>query len=111
VAKRIINLTMPVILEEIDSILESEPYCSQIYLLPLAELRQALIIYTLSNVHCRIREIDRADEDIVSFRSSPSALEEHLQVEAVILQGIQYLLYEAEKLPSLPLSQSSILCA
>ncbi len=110
-AKSIINLTMPVILEEIDSILESEPYCTQIYLLPLAELRQMLVVYALSNVRCRIREIDRTDKDIISFRSSPSALEEHLQVEAVILQGIQYLLYEAEKLPSLPLSQSSVLCA
>jgi hypothetical protein len=101
---------MPVILEEIDYILESEPYRSQIYLLPLEKLRQYLVVYALSNVRCRVREIDKSNKTTIPFRSSPSALEEHLQVEAVILQGVQYLLYE-EKLSLRPVSQNSMLCA
>lgn len=106
-SKAIVNVTMPIILEEIDNVLESEPYCSQRYLISLNHLRQDLITYTLSRVRSRIRLIESGEQLSIPFSASPSALEEHLKVETVVRQGIQYLLYEAEKMSQIGFQPSS----
>ncbi|MBD3885678.1 hypothetical protein IFO70_28610 [Phormidium tenue FACHB-886] len=89
-SKMLMNLTMPIILEEIENVLESEPYYSQ-YQIAIPDLRQKLLSYTLNHVRRRYRSIDQSEQTVAVLRSNPSSLEEHLQVEAVVRQGIQQL--------------------
>ncbi|NJO40010.1 MAG: hypothetical protein HC865_04850 [Cyanobacteria bacterium RU_5_0] len=92
-AKTMVNLTVPVIIEEIENVLETEPYCSCQQAFEKMDLRQELIGYTLSRVRSRYRMIDEGDKPSSFFNSLPTTLEERLQIEAVVRQGIQHLLH------------------
>jgi hypothetical protein len=90
-SKVLMNLTMPIIIEEIDIVLESAPYYSQHQIFSIPDLRQKLVSYTLNHVRSRYRHIDQDEQTVADLRSNPSSLEEHLQIEAVVRQGIQQL--------------------
>lgn len=107
-SKMLMNLTMPIILEEIENVLESEP-CYLQYQIAVPDLRQKLLSYTLNHVRKRYRSIDQSEQTVTILRSNPSSLEEHLQVEAVVRQGIQQFvqridLSERAATPSAPIT-------
>jgi hypothetical protein len=89
-SKILINSTLQVILEEIDLALESDVYCSQDYLISIPDLRQSLVFYAMSRVHCRYRTVQEGGSN------APSSLEERLRVETVVRQGIQALAYKTD---------------
>jgi hypothetical protein len=100
-SKVLMNLTMPIILEEIDIVLESAPYYSQHQIFSIPDLRQKLVSYTLNHVRSRYRHIDENEQTIAALRSNPSSLEEHLQIEVVVRQGIQQLGQRVKHMPEM----------
>ncbi|QYO62251.1 hypothetical protein [Leptolyngbya sp. 7M] len=90
--KTIMNLTLPAILEEIDHVLEEEPYRDYQPLLRSMEMRQELIAYTLSRVHSRYRVIEGHERLTAAVRSLSLTSEERLNIEKVVRQGVYDLL-------------------
>lgn len=106
-SKILMNLTLPIIVEEINNVLATETYYSQYRIFSVPDLRQKLISYTLNHVRTRYREIDRTVQSEQKLRSQPSSLEEHLQIEAVVREGIQQLVRKIEDKSIAPLSSAS----
>jgi hypothetical protein len=86
-SKIMINLTMLVILEEVDNVLALDEICAEYGGVDFDDLRQNLISYTAKRVRSRFRPIPAAER----WQGQPTALEEHLNVEQIVLEGVQHL--------------------
>jgi Late competence development protein ComFB len=84
--KTIVNLTMPVIVEEIENILDSYQHHPYQEAFKIPDLYQELMAYVLSRVRSRYAV---ADEGLAN-RSRLVPLEEKLHIESVIYDGIQH---------------------
>ena len=90
-AQKIINLTLPVVIQEIEDIFDGcfyHPY-QQAFAIP--ELRQKLIAYVLSRVRNRYAFIE---EEQATISNNICSQEQRLHIEAVIQSGIHQVFQE-----------------
>lgn len=86
-----INLTLPIVVEEIEIVLDSYPHHPYQQAFAAPHLRQKLIAYVVSQVPSYYR--------VCEFNSMYSRFEglsiaEHLHIEVLIRRGIQHILCE-----------------
>lgn len=89
-AKTIVNLTMPVIVEEIENILDSYQHHPYQEAFRIPDLYQELMAYVLSRVRSRYAVVDEQDSSAIATRSRLVPIEEKLHIESVIYDGIQH---------------------
>lgn len=89
-AKTIVNLTMPVIVEEIENILDSYQHHPYQEAFRIPDLYQELMAYVLSRVRSRYAVADEHDRVAILNRARLVPLEEKLHIESVIYDGIQH---------------------
>lgn len=98
-SKATVNLTLPIVIEEIESILDAYPFQPYRHVFTTSDLHQELISYTLSRIHNRYTVLETED-----ISSTPEALPissaERSQIDTIICQGIQHILYTSAKLIS-----------
>lgn len=85
----IINITLPVVVKEIEIVLDGYPHHPYQQAFATPHLRQKLITYVLSQVPAHYRVYESSS---VYGGFEGLSLEEHLQVEVLIRQGIQHIL-------------------
>lgn len=91
---QLINLTLPVVIAEIDNILEDYPESPYQIAFSLPEMRQRLFAYVLTHIPNRYTV---QGEDLRLKESKflhPSPMQERLQMENLIHGGILHLLQE-----------------
>jgi hypothetical protein len=89
-AKTIVNLTMPVIVEEIENILDTYQHHPYQEAFRIPDLYQELMAYVLSRVRSRYAVVDEYDRSVISSQTRLVPLEEKLRIESVIYDGIQH---------------------
>lgn len=90
---RIMNLTLPVVITEIEQVLEAYPYHPYQQAFAIPDLRQKLIAYVLSQVRS-LYTVEFNDPGQTLVQSISASLTERLQIEAIIRQGIQQMIQE-----------------
>jgi hypothetical protein len=92
--QELINLTVPVVIQEIESVLEEYPEHPYQSAFAMPELRQKLIAHVLSHVpnHC----VAEGEQELSSEPKvrTPSLLQERLRMEMVVRGGILHILRE-----------------
>jgi hypothetical protein len=89
--KTLINLTLPLIYAEIDQVMAADLYCVQSELHDSPGTRQEIANYASRRIQCRYRTLNEMTND----HASSLSLEEALEVEAVVRQGIHQLIHQA----------------
>jgi hypothetical protein len=99
--KTFVNVTLPLIHAEVNQVLETDLYCLQSELSAIPHIRQEIVSYALRRIRCRYRLIDEKNGN--SYPSSLS-LEEAIEVETIVRQGIQQIIYRTRIETISPLS-------
>jgi len=90
----LINLTLPVVIQEIEDVLNEYPEHPYQRVFSMPELRQKLIAYVLSQVPNRY-VVEGMQETFIKPKVHPSArLQERLHMGTIIRGGILHLLRE-----------------
>ena len=96
----LINLTLPVVVAQIENVLEDYPESPYQVAFSLPELRHKLIAHVLSHIPNRYT-VEGAKLPTKDFKMLyPSAMEERLRMEHLIRGGILHLLRENAQLVS-----------
>ncbi len=90
----LINLTLPIVIQEIENVLDEYPEHPYQLAFSIHELRQKLIAHILSHVPNRyvVEEVDKSSSDPKVHYSSP--LKERLHLEMVVHGSILHILRE-----------------
>ena len=90
-SKKLVNLTLPLVEQELDSLLEVYPHILHQAELSNPDLRQELLAYVLNRINnvYAAKEDCSLDESNISFCFTP---EQQMQIETLIFQGINYVL-------------------
>ena len=91
-AKVIVNLTLPVVKEEIDCLLETYPDQSYRRTFANPDLCQELIAYVLSRVPNFYTVVEAEEQASLKRTRLNRSLEQRIKIETVIHQGIQQIL-------------------
>jgi len=98
-AKKVVNLTAPTIVEEIESVLETYPDHPYQRAFAIPDLRQELIAYVLNRISSCYVAVDESKPPAIESNSIP-APETSECMEVLIYQGIRQILNENEDLVS-----------
>lgn len=98
-SKTTVNLTLPIVIEEIDSILDAYPFQPYRHVFTTSDLHQELVSYTLSRIHNRYSVLEAEEAASPGEKLSISSAERS-QIDSIICQGIQHILYTSAKLVS-----------
>ncbi|MDF0556715.1 hypothetical protein [Kamptonema sp. UHCC 0994] len=90
---QLINSTLPIVLEEIENVLEESPNCPYRAAFIIPELREKLIDYVLSKIP-HYYTIESSKSSIKQLRPPFRLLEQRLQLENLIRKGIFELIRE-----------------
>lgn len=91
---QIVNLTLPVVLREIENVLEDYPEYPYQVAFAVEEFRQKLIAHVLSNVPNRYTVIDDSQKPSKDYEFLHRPIAERLQMENLIRGGILHILRE-----------------
>ncbi|HEY9893206.1 MAG TPA: hypothetical protein V6D37_15645 [Candidatus Sericytochromatia bacterium] len=91
---KIINLTLPVVLQEIEYVLEEYPEYPYQVAFSVEEFRQKLIAHVLSNIPNRFTVIDDSQEPPKDNKLLHRSIAERLRLENLIRGGILHILRE-----------------
>lgn len=91
--KKLLNLTLPVVIEEIEAILETYPKYPYQQAFSLTELRQDLIAYVLSRVPNKYTVVEGTETLEKSILSLPYPSKMLLDIEHYIHLGIRDILH------------------
>jgi len=90
----IVNLTLPLVVEEAESVLDTYPYHPYQQVFAIPNLRQKLLAYVLSRIHNLYAVINQGTELSQASQIAHRSLENRLNIEALIRQGIEHILQE-----------------
>lgn len=90
-AKTIVNLTLPVVVEQIETVLEAYPDRPYQQAFAIPDLRQELIAYVLSRVSNYYTVVE---EQLTQVQPAICSLEQKLQIETLVTRGIQDILQQ-----------------
>jgi hypothetical protein len=88
----IVNLTMPVVLEEVDRILRSYPYYPYQQVFALPSLRQKLVTYVLSRVPGLYTVVEDSDPSRSNVTARYCTAEQKQQINQLLHQGIEHII-------------------
>jgi hypothetical protein len=90
----LVNLTLPVVIREIEDVLDDYPAYPYQTAFAMPELHQKLIAYILSHVpnHYVVEGVQELSSRPNRYHSAP--LQERLQMEAIVRSGIFHVLRE-----------------
>jgi hypothetical protein len=90
----LINLTLPVVIQEIEDVLDEYPEHPYHFAFALPELHQKLVAHILSQVPNRY--VVKGEQELSADPKSrnPSPLQERLRMEMVVRAGILHILRE-----------------
>ena len=91
--QKIINLTLHVVIQEIEEVLDDYVYHSYRQTFAIPELRQKLIAYVLNRIRSRYAVIED-EQDVAINHKAVCSQEQRLHIESVIQCGIQHVLQE-----------------
>jgi DNA-binding response OmpR family regulator len=94
--KIVVNLTAPIVAKEVETILETYPYQTQLHFESTPGMREELIAYVLSRVHCVHIAVYSKDLVTLSHKTLPYSTEKKLHIESIIHKGIQHVLHKHE---------------
>lgn len=92
--KTLVNLTYQAVVAEIESVLEDYPYYPYQQAFAIPDLRQELTAYVLSRISCAYGVLEEQQVRSLDYKSPHRCLEQQLQLENLIHQGIYSLLQE-----------------
>jgi hypothetical protein len=93
--RTIVNLSMPLVIQEAENILETYPHHPYRQAFSIPDVRQKLICYVLSRMPGLYTVMDDADQQCANPQSLCSSLDhQRLQIGKLIRQGIQTILNE-----------------
>jgi hypothetical protein len=90
--KTIVNLTEPIVVQEIEDTLSTYPYQPYQQAFAIPDLRQKLIAYVMTRSQVSYTVVD--SEAVFNPNAIHASIEERLQMEALIRQGIDQILQE-----------------
>ncbi|NJL36401.1 MAG: late competence development ComFB family protein [Leptolyngbyaceae cyanobacterium RM2_2_4] len=93
-SKTIVNLTLPVVIEEAEDVLDSYPYHPYQQAFSIPDLRKKLISYVLCRVPGVYTVVEEDDQAMMNPKSLCNSLEQRIQIENLIRQGIEHILRE-----------------
>lgn len=91
--QKIINLTLQVVIQEIENVFDDYFHHPARQAFAIPELRQKLIAYVLNRIRSRYIVIED-EQDVAISHKFPCSQEQRLHIEAVIKSGIQHILQE-----------------
>lgn len=91
-AKSIVNLTEPIVVQEIEEVLSKYPDRPYQRAFAIPDLRQKLIVYVMTRSRVAYAVVE--SETNVDSRVYCPSIEERLQIEALIHQGVQQIFQE-----------------
>jgi hypothetical protein len=92
--KTIVNLTLSIVVREIEEILDTYPGHPYQQAFAIPDLRQKLISYVLSRIPGHYTVVDDIDGNSISVESLYHSSQEKNHVVALIHQGVQHILQE-----------------
>lgn len=93
-SKTIINLTLPVVIEETEDILDSYPYHPYQQAFSIPDMRKKLVSYVLCRVPGVYAVVEEADRASIDPKSLCNSLEQRIRIENLIRQGIEQIVQE-----------------
>lgn len=91
----IVNLTLPLVVEEVESVLDTYPYHPYQQAFAIPDLRQKLLAYVLSRIYNLYAAITEGTEVAKVSQLAHCSLEHRLSIEALVRQGIEHILQES----------------
>lgn len=92
--KVIVNLTLPIVQEAIESILELYPQHPYREFFACPDARQDLVAYVLSRFPNSYTAVDDFYSELASYNTPFCSQEQRLRLETLIHQGIRYFTHE-----------------
>ncbi|MBE9206623.1 late competence development ComFB family protein [Nostoc sp. LEGE 06077] len=93
--KTLLNLTISLVVQELESILETYPHHPYQEAFANPDIKQTLIAYILSRIPNQYITVDEAEKaEFTCSESLRRSLESTLQIESIIRQGIEKVLCE-----------------
>lgn len=90
----ILNLTLPLITEAIESILECYPHHPYRELFASYEARQDLVAYILNRYPSTYIVMEPGQRGFVNLQTAPCSQQQRLQLETLVHQAIQYFAHQ-----------------
>ena len=91
--KTVVNLTQQAASAEIENVLETYPFHPYQKAFAIPDLRQELIAYVLSNTPCVYSAVDDAQKNKHNYKVPHNYLEQQVNLQNVIHQGI-YIIWQ-----------------
>jgi hypothetical protein len=109
-AKTIVNLTLPIVIEEIEQVLDEvdNQFYRQTFSIP--DLHQELVVYVLSRIRNRYSAVDQPEDAIAVAGSLSACVEERLKIDDLAFQGIHHIL-QLHRLIDRPLAATAPIAA
>ncbi|MBN3880055.1 hypothetical protein [Nostoc sp. JL23] len=92
--KTIVNLTLQVLVGEIENILETYPHYPYQQAFAITELRQELIAYVLNRTSSCYAVVDEQKQQSIGFNCLPYSKEERLCIQTLIREGIKQIIQQ-----------------
>jgi hypothetical protein len=93
-SKSIINLTIPLIVAEIEQVLGTYPHHPYQQVFANPDIRQDLIAYVLTQVHSVYVVVDEGEKGSSDIETISNSAETQASLESFIHQGIYYILHQ-----------------
>lgn len=106
-AEKIVNLTIPIVIEEIEIVLDESTNQLHRQLFSIPDLHQELVAYVLSRVRNRYGVVDRTNDGSGMVKPLTVCLEERLKIHDLAFQGIHAILQLHRDLIDRPRSLST----
>lgn len=90
--KQLLNLTLPIVIEEVENILETYPKYPYQQIFSASGLRQDLVAYVLSHVPNKYAVVEEAEVSSNQILLSPYPTKQLLEIEHYINLGIRDIL-------------------
>src|SRR5579883_1588655 len=95
-SKSIINLTTPIVVAEIERILETYPHHPYQQVFSNPDIRQELIAYVLTRVHNVYVTVDEGEKIASDLERSSNPAESPFELDAFIQQGIHDIMQQSQ---------------
>ncbi|WP_341530760.1 late competence development ComFB family protein [Nostoc sp. UHCC 0302] len=94
-SKTLVNLTMPIVLQGIEDVLEKYPHHPYQKFFANSDFRQGLIAYILNRIPSHYISVEVEEkEDLFHSSYFHNCLEQAMRIETIVHQGIKQILYE-----------------
>jgi hypothetical protein len=102
-SKSIVNLTIPLVVAEVEKALKTYPHYPYQQLFANPDLHQELVAYVLTRIHSVYVAVDEGEKIANDIETISDSTETQACLESFIHQGIHYILQQHQALASFPM--------